>query len=70
MTNPQSNPHPSRLSPNDSFYDQIIAAHEAAIVAGNDGYFDPQTSLFVITAPAHKTRGFCCENNCRHCPYI
>ena len=25
--------------------------------------------LMVFTASYHLKRGFCCENNCRHCPY-
>jgi len=23
----------------------------------------------VFTEQYHKKRGYCCENNCRHCPY-
>ncbi|MFZ9619289.1 MAG: DUF5522 domain-containing protein [Ilumatobacteraceae bacterium] len=26
-------------------------------------------SLFVLTSASLVARGFCCENNCRHCPY-
>jgi hypothetical protein len=35
----------------------------------HDGYIDPVNSLFVITAATHAARGYCCDNNCRHCPY-
>ena len=32
-----------------------------------DYYFEK--GLMVLTAHFLKKRGFCCENNCRHCPY-
>ncbi len=32
-----------------------------------DFYFD--AGLVVFTASYHRRRGYCCENNCRHCPY-
>jgi hypothetical protein len=35
---------------------------------GEDYYFDPD-GLLVFTADYLKTRGYCCENGCRHCPY-
>ena len=28
-----------------------------------------ENGLYVFTAHYLKTRGFCCGNNCRHCPY-
>jgi len=31
-------------------------------------YFD-ETGLMVFTAAYHLRRGYCCGNNCRHCPY-
>lgn len=43
--------------------------HSAAVEAGQDGYIDSQTGLFVFTSLYHKKRGFCCESGCRHCPY-
>jgi hypothetical protein len=64
----------SRLAPDDPNYERIIAAHDAAIRAtspgGGDGYADPVTGLFVFTAAYHWRRGSCCENDCRHCPYV
>lgn len=30
-------------------------------------YFD--SGLLVFTAEYHLRRGYCCANNCRHCPY-
>jgi hypothetical protein len=47
----------------------VVAAHEAAIAAGADGYLDPRTGLFVMTAAYLAARGSCCDSGCRHCPY-
>lgn len=62
-------PHPDRLSPHHSRYEEILALHRAAVAAGDPGYLDPDTGLFVITAEVHRRRGFCCGSGCRHCPY-
>jgi hypothetical protein len=32
-----------------------------------DYYFED--GLMVFTKQYHLKRGFCCKNNCRHCPY-
>ena len=32
-----------------------------------DFYFE--NGLMVLTAHFLKKRGYCCANNCRHCPY-
>jgi hypothetical protein len=63
-------PHPSRLDPSRSDYDAIIAAHEAATIAGESTYRDPTSGLMVLTAATHLARGTCCESGCRHCPYV
>ena len=63
-------PNESRLSPDAHGYEKIISAHNEAMARGSDGYTDPITSLFVITAATLNARGYCCTNNCRHCPYI
>lgn len=47
----------------------VIAAHDAAVAAGEDGYVDPLTGLFVFTAAYLADRGHCCDAGCRHCPY-
>jgi hypothetical protein len=47
----------------------IRAAHDAAIAAGEPGYEDPTTGLFVFTAAYLLERGTCCDSGCRHCPY-
>ena len=33
-----------------------------------DYYFDEKGRL-VFTSQYHLKRGYCCKNNCRHCPY-
>lgn len=68
---PDGRRHPlrERLDPAAPTYRAIIAAHEAAIAAGEPGYLDPVTGLFVFTAAHHWQRGRCCESGCRHCPY-
>jgi hypothetical protein len=45
------------------------AAHDEAEARGDDGYLDPSTGLFVLTATYLRERGACCGNGCRHCPY-
>lgn len=62
-------PHPDRLAPDDPRREDILAAHAAAMSTGRDGYADPATGLFVITAATHARRGSCCGSGCRHCPY-
>jgi uncharacterized protein DUF5522 len=47
----------------------IQAVHAQAISDGEDGYLDPATGLFVLTADFLARRGYCCGNGCRHCPY-
>eukprot|EP00947_MAST-08B_sp_MAST-8B-sp1_P003082 g3082.t1 len=49
--------------------DDIWAIHEAACAAGEDGYMDPVSGLFVFTALAAERRGKCCGSGCRHCPF-
>lgn len=48
----------------------VLAAHDAAMAAGSAGYCDPETGLFVLTAAWLAGRGTCCDNGCRHCPYV
>ena len=66
---PLNVPSTLRLDPANKNYTKIIAAHDEALAKNLDGYIDPINSLFVLTAASLKARGFCCENNCRHCPY-
>ena len=63
-------PHASRLSVDDSWRTAILAAHRKAVEAGEAGYADPATGLFVFTAAYLTARGTCCDSRCRHCPYV
>jgi Family of unknown function (DUF5522) len=67
---PLEEPHPSRLASDDPRRHEILAAHAAAMRAGDPGYLDPATGLFVITAVEHARRGTCCDSGCRHCPFV
>jgi Family of unknown function (DUF5522) len=49
--------------------DAIRQAHDGAVQAGEPGYLDPATGLFVLTAAYLADRGSCCAQGCRHCPY-
>lgn len=67
---PLTEPHPSRLPAGSARRDELLAAHAAALGAGEAGYLDPQTGLFVLTAGFLAARGTCCGRGCRHCPYV
>lgn len=49
---------------------EVLAAHRAAVEAGEPGYLDPETGLFVMTAAYLASRGTCCGSGCRHCPFV
>lgn len=38
-----------------------------SLVENKDFYFE--NGLMVLTAYFLRKRGYCCQNNCRHCPY-
>ncbi|MEQ4303181.1 DUF5522 domain-containing protein [Plantactinospora sp. B6F1] len=63
-------PHPSRLPVTHPDRERILTAHAAALAAGESGYSDPATGLFVLTAGFLARRGTCCGRGCRHCPYL
>lgn len=44
-------------------------AHGDACARGQEGYIDPDTGLFVMSAVYLKKRQWCCGSGCRHCPY-
>jgi hypothetical protein len=67
---PLTQSHPDRLDPGHPRYAEIVAAHTAALDAGEAGYLDPDTGLFVLTAGFLAERGTCCGRGCRHCPYV
>jgi hypothetical protein len=37
------------------------------LIEGEDYYWEGPVMVF--TARFHLKRGYCCGNNCRHCPY-
>ena len=53
----------------DSLPAHIMQAHADALARGDEGYRDPDSGLFVMTAAALAERGMCCGSGCRHCPY-
>ncbi|MGH2688767.1 MAG: cysteine-rich CWC family protein [Actinomycetota bacterium] len=67
---PLTEPHASRPSTDQSTAEAAMAAHAAAEVAGEPGYIDPTTGLFVFTASHLAKRRLCCGSGCRHCPYV
>jgi hypothetical protein len=67
---PLTEPHPSRLPHTAPGRAAALAAHAAALDAGEAGYLDPASGLFVLTARFLADRGTCCGRGCRHCPYV
>jgi len=67
---PPGEPDPRRLPADHPDRSRILAAHAAAMAAGEPGYPDPATGLFVLTARQLADRGTCCGQGCRHCPYV
>ncbi len=63
-------PHPNRLDPHQPGYEVVLAAHLCAVEGDEPGYLDPTTGLFVMTASFLWARGYCCDQGCRHCPYV
>ena len=41
--------------------------NDSDLEEGIDYYIENE--MIVFTEKYHKDRGFCCESNCRHCPY-
>ena len=67
---PLARPDPARLDPASPGYPAILAAHDRALAAGEDGYLDPATGLWCFSAAYLWDRGSCCDSGCRHCPYL
>ena len=62
-------PLPERLDLDNPKTERIMAEHEQACARNQQGYLDPFTGLFVMTADFHIDRGYCCTRGCRHCPF-
>ncbi|MCU1675088.1 MAG: hypothetical protein JWN77_3201 [Frankiales bacterium] len=67
---PLDQPAGSRLPLDAPRRDEVLAAHAEALAQDVSGYADPATGLFVLTASFLARRGTCCDNGCRHCPYV
>lgn len=67
---PLTQPARSRLPEDHPGRAGVLAAHAAALEAGESMYSDPASGLFVLTAAFLADRGYCCERGCRHCPYV
>jgi len=63
-------PDPSRLDPDHPDHDEILRRHDLAVAAGDAMYADPATGLMVMTAVMLAERGWCCDQGCRHCPFV
>ena len=46
-----------------------VEEHRKAVQSGQPGYIDSSTGLFVMTETYFRSRGGCCGNGCRHCPF-
>lgn len=67
---PLTEPAHSRLPLDHPGRAAILTAHATALAVDAAGYADPGTGLFVLTAQYLLERGYCCDNGCRHCPYV
>ena len=63
-------PSQRRFDYRDPWANARIKEHLKAMVAHQDGYIDPKDGRFVLNALVHLARGYCCNNLCRHCPYV
>lgn len=59
----------TKFDKSDPLYEKIMATHDGAVSDGLTEYKDPKTGFSVMTEPFLKAKGFCCKNDCRHCPY-
>ncbi|MBJ7367090.1 MAG: hypothetical protein JHD14_01795 [Ilumatobacteraceae bacterium] len=67
---PLTEPHVSRLPLAHPNRELILSEHTRAIERKMSGYIDPNTGLFATTALYLAQRGVCCNQGCRHCPYL
>lgn len=67
---PLTEPHPERLDRRHPLVEAVLAAHAAALEAGEATYRDPISGYRVLTARTLADRGTCCGLGCRHCPYL
>ena len=48
--------------------ESYMKEEENSKVQGED-YYLSEEGYFIFTEEYHLKRGYCCESNCRHCPY-
>ena len=57
------------LTMSDAPTPEALRRHHQACQAGQAGYTDPRSGLFVMTSHYLRQQGSCCGSGCRHCPY-
>ncbi len=67
---PLTEPRADRLDRSHPLAGAALAAHAAALQAGEATYRDPISGYRVLTAATLAGRGVCCSLGCRHCPYV
>ena len=63
-------PDRSRLAPDHPRRAEILEAHARAVAEGRPTYVDPDSGYEVMTAASLSERGACCDQGCRHCPWL
>ncbi|MGQ0433082.1 MAG: DUF5522 domain-containing protein [Microthrixaceae bacterium] len=63
-------PHVERLPLEHPRRTEILRRHARAMRRGSATYRDPDSGYRVFTAEFHLRRGECCDQGCRHCPYL
>jgi len=48
--------------------DEKLENDHKKMIEGLDYYIE--NANWVFTSQYHLKRGFCCKNNCKHCPYL
>ena len=52
----------------DWVFDQYVRELTRPKLLPTDFYYN-ENGLMVMTESYHLRRGYCCNNNCKHCPY-
>ena len=63
-------PHPQRLADTHRRFAEVMASHRQALLADQPSYRDPITGYDVFTVAHLAEQGECCDNGCRHCPFV
>ncbi|MCA9000424.1 MAG: hypothetical protein KDB61_00775 [Planctomycetes bacterium] len=62
-------PRPDHFDAQHPLFERVMAAHDAAMAAGQARYLDPISGQWVETAETIWRSRECCDLGCRHCPY-